>query len=78
MTAEQLWHQFCQETNIEEAIPYEAWSFGGDAATADELLELVLQGRKFGTASAYDEYVAEDALDELPEIGDYSLHHQKL
>jgi len=73
MTAEQLWHQFCQETNIDETTPYEAWSFGGDAATADSLLNLVLQGRKFGTASAYDEYVAEDALNELPKIGDYSV-----
>lgn len=73
MTAEQLWHKFCSEMKIEEATPYEAWSFGGDAATADALLKLVLQGRKFGTASAYDEYVAEDALDELPEIGDYSV-----
>jgi len=73
MTAEQLWHKFCSEMKIDEATPYEAWAFGGDAATADELLELVLQGRKFGTASAYDEYVAENALDELPEIGDYSV-----
>ncbi len=73
MTAEQLWHKFCSEMKIDEATSYEAWSFGGDAATADELLELVLQGRKFGTASAYDEYVAEDALDELPNIGDYSV-----
>ena len=73
MTAEQLWHKFCSEMKVDEATSYEAWSFGGDVATADELLELVLQGRKFGTASAYDEYVAEDALDELPEIGDYSV-----
>ena len=73
MTAEQLWHEFCSEMKIDEATPYEVWSFGGDAATADELLELVRQGRKFGTASAYDEYVAEDALDELPKIGDYSV-----
>lgn len=73
MTAEQLWYKFCSEMKVEEATPYEAWSFGGDTATADALLNLVLQGRKFGTASAYDEYVAEDALDELPKIGDYSV-----
>lgn len=73
MTPEQLWHKFCQERNIEETTPYEAWSFGDNAAMADELLDLVLQGRKFGTAGAYDEYVAEDALDEIPQIGDYSV-----
>lgn len=73
MTAEELWHKFCSEMKIEETTPYEVWSFGGEADAADALLELVLQGRKFGTASAYDEYVAEDALDELPQIGDYSV-----
>lgn len=73
MTAEQLWNKFCRETSIDEATSYEAWSFGGGAAAADELLELVLLGRKFGTASVYDEYIAENALDELPEIGDYSV-----
>ena len=52
MTAEQLWNKFCREASIDEATSYEAWSFGGGAAAADELLELVLQGRKFGTASA--------------------------
>jgi len=71
--AEALWHSFCCEMKIDENTPYEAWSFGGAANAGDELLKLVLQGRKFGTASAYDEYVAEDALEELPQIGDYSV-----
>ena len=73
MKAEALWHSFCCEMKIDENTPYEAWSFGGAANAGDELLKLVLQGRKFGTASAYDEYVAEDALEELPQIGDYSV-----
>jgi len=73
MTAKELWHIFCCEMKIDENTPYEAWSFGGAANAGDELLKLVLQGRKFGTASAYDEYVAEDALEELPKIGDYSV-----
>jgi len=73
MTAEELWRKFCDEAKIDTATPHEVWSFGGDADSADALAELVLSGRKFGTASAYDEYVAEDALDELPNIGDYSV-----
>ena len=73
MTAEELWHQFCNEMKIDEVTPYEAWSFGDEATCGDGLLELVLRGRKFGTASAYDEYIAENALEDLPQIGDYSV-----
>ena len=73
MTAKELWHEFCSERKIDEGTPYEAWSFGDGATWGDDLLELVLLGRKFGTASAYDEYVAEDALEDLPEVGDYSV-----
>lgn len=73
MTAEELWHEFCEKRKVEETTPYEAWGFGGEDDTGDELLDLVLRGRKFGTASAYDEYVAENALDELPKTGDYSV-----
>lgn len=73
MTAKELWYKFCSEMKIDEVTPYEAWSFCDGATWGDNLLELVLQGRKFGTASAYDEYVAEDALDDLPKVGDYSV-----
>ena len=73
MTAKELWYKFCSEMKIDEVTPYEAWSFGDGATWGDNLLELVLQGRKFGTASAYDEYVAEDALEDLPKVGDYSV-----
>lgn len=73
MTAEELWHKYCEEKKIDETTPYEAWSFGGEDDTKDELLKLVLSGRKFGTSSAYDEYVAEDALDDMPQVGDYSV-----
>lgn len=73
MTAEELWHKFCEEKKLDETTPYEAWSFGGEDNTKDELLKLVLCGRKFGTASAYDEYVAENAPDDLPHVGDYSV-----
>ena len=73
MTAEELWHKFCEEKSIDNATPYETWAFGGEDKTKDELIKLVLCGRKFGTASAYDEYVEEEALDDLPKVGDYSV-----
>ena len=66
MNAEQLWTEYCKASGTDENTEYEAWAFGDDEATADELAALVAKGIKFGTASAYDDYVAEDALDELP------------
>ncbi len=73
MIAEELWRKFCDEMKIDEATPYETWSFGGEADIADALLELVLVGRKFGTASAYAEYFEEGTQDDLPQVGDYSV-----
>ena len=73
MTEKELWKEFCEKKNVDINTPYEAWGFGDDEETADELAELVLKGRKFGTASSYDEYVMEDALHELPKAGDYSI-----
>ena len=73
MTAEQLWAEFCLKKNVDINTPYEAYGFGDSDEMADELAELVAKGVKFATASSYDEYVAEDALDELPKPGDYSV-----
>ncbi|MBQ9123397.1 MAG: GNAT family N-acetyltransferase [Lachnospiraceae bacterium] len=73
MTAAKLWHKYCEEKKIDETTPYEAWSFGGEDDAKNELLKRVLCGCKFGTASAYDEYVEEGALEDLPKVGDYSV-----
>lgn len=73
MNAEKLWEEFCKKKNVDINTPYEAWGFGSDAQTADKLSDLVIKGIKFGTASAYDDYVSEDALDEIPKVGDYSV-----
>lgn len=73
MTSEELWAEFCKKKNIDIDTPYEAWSFGDEDEVGDELAELVVKRKKFGTASAYDLYVYEDALDEIPKIGDYSV-----
>ena len=73
MTEEELWDKFCSEKNIDKSTEYEAWSFDDNAKSADELAELVARGIKFGTSSLYDAYVLEDALDEIPKPGDYSV-----
>lgn len=73
MNAEELWEQFCKEKGVDSDTPYEAWAFGGEGNIPDELAELVIKRKKFGTASAYDLYVAEDVLDELPKVGEYSV-----
>lgn len=73
MKTEELWADFCRKKNIDINTPYEAWAFCGGGPAADELAELVLKRRKFGTASAYDDYVFENAIDEIPKQGDYSV-----
>lgn len=60
MKAEQLWTEYCSKKGIDINTPYEAWSFGEDEE-GDDLLRLVLAGKKFGTASLYDAYEAEFA-----------------
>ena len=74
MTEKELWAEFCSKKNIDINTPYEAWGFGGvEESDTDKLAELVLQGKKLGTASSYDEYVLEDITDEIPMVGDYSV-----
>lgn len=67
----QLWKEFCAFKNIPESTPYDYWSFGGDGKTPDELLSLVLEGKKFGTASLYEWYEIDE--EEIPKVGDYSV-----
>ncbi|MBQ2101159.1 MAG: ASCH domain-containing protein [Lachnospiraceae bacterium] len=62
MTAEELW----QQSGL--TGEYDAWSFGDDA---DELAELVKNGVKTATCSAYGFYELEG--EELPQIGECSV-----
>jgi len=62
MTAEELWKQSGLTGT------YEAWAFGG---APDRLAELVLQGVKTATCSAYDLYLEER--EPLPQEGDLSV-----
>jgi len=62
MTAEELW----KKSGL--AGTYEAWPFGG---APDELADLVVQGIKTATCSAYDLYQINN--EPLPQAGDYSV-----
>ena len=62
MTPEELW----ERSGL--AGTYEAWSFG---EAPDKLADLVLQGIKTATCSAYDLYQINT--EPLPQAGDYSV-----
>ena len=62
MTAEELW----ERSGITGS--YEAWPFG---EAPDKLAELVVQGVKTATCSAYDLYQINN--EPLPKTGDYSI-----
>lgn len=55
----------------ENVVPPPAWSFGDSPALADELLDLVLTGRKSATASLVLEYAEAD--EPQPRKGDLSI-----
>ncbi|GAB48029.1 ASCH domain-containing protein [Mobilicoccus pelagius] len=57
--------------NALDSVTPPAWSFGADAAQADALLRLVLEGVKTATASALWDYEAEG--DEVPTPGELSI-----
>lgn len=67
MTPEQLWQEY-KKINPVIGDEFEAWSFG---AEADELANLVLQGQKTATASAYDLY--QIGGEELPQVGTFDV-----
>lgn len=54
-----------------ESVPPEAWSFGDSPELADELLALVLDGTKTGTAASLWEY--DDEGEPVPEVGSLSI-----
>lgn len=67
MTPQELWNEYKQ---INPAIGDEidAWAFG---AEPDLLAQLVLEGTKTATASAYDLYELEN--EPLPQVGTYDV-----
>jgi uncharacterized protein YhfF len=65
-----FWEEYTQ-LYPQAAANYEAWAFGDSPQMADELLYLVIQGIKTGTASNYEIYAISD--ETLPEIGRHSI-----
>lgn len=66
MTAQEMW-KYCGLAR-KVSGEYQAWAFGDDP---DTLAELVLQGIKTATASAYPFYELEN--EPLPQAGEYSV-----
>lgn len=67
MTPERLWQEY-KQINPVIGDEFDAWYFG---AEADELANLVLQGQKTATASAYDLYQLGG--EELPQVGTFDV-----
>lgn len=67
MTAQEMWNTFVKEKNITET-EYDAWAFGDDT---DGLAELVKNGIKTATSSAYPLYEVDH--EPLPEPRGYSV-----
>mgnify|MGYP003276201250 CR=1 FL=1 len=67
MTDQEMWKLFMSKEHLQD-VKYEAWAFGGDP---DGLAQLVLDGIKTGTASAYPLYELKN--EPLPEAGSYSV-----
>jgi uncharacterized protein YhfF len=64
------WDHFQKEKGITSYF-VSAWSFGDIPELADELLGLVLPGKKTGTATLVIELEREG--DKMPEVGDYNI-----
>ncbi|EFQ57577.1 ASCH domain-containing protein [Streptococcus downei] len=76
MTAAELWQEFldqkqAQGYEVEDFPFYEAFQFGLEAQTIDDLARLVKEGIKTATASAYPMYELDQA--PLPQTGTYSI-----
>ena len=72
MDAEALWHAYLDTLNEDSETTRLVWradTFGDTPALADELAELVIEGRKRGTAPCVAEI--ELAGDALPAVGDH-------
>lgn len=68
---EKYWLDFSENSHLDSALP-NAWMFGdGSAEMANELGQLVLQGKKTATCSAYILYEMEN--EPLPQVGQYDI-----
>ncbi|QBQ07484.1 RNA-binding protein [Spiroplasma gladiatoris] len=69
---EDFWLEFIDKNNLEKIIKYsEYFYFGHTEELANNLLELVLSGKKKATSSVLKQFEIEK--ESLPEIGEYSI-----
>jgi uncharacterized protein YhfF len=68
---EEFWQKFCDINNVIYETPFQVWYFGLSSESAEELCQLVLDGKKTATASLPWEY--EDKPEEAPFVGGYSV-----
>lgn len=67
-----FWRRFCEsDSGVEAGEPYQVWHFGDNRELADELCELVLEGRKRATACLVWE--AEHNPSDAPVLNGYSI-----
>lgn len=64
MKAQELWNKYTTDSTL----TYEAWAFGDDP---DGLAQLVVDGIKTATSSAYIFYELEN--EKIPKVGEYSV-----
>jgi uncharacterized protein YhfF len=66
-----FWEKYREKTRLPRDTPWEAWAFGDNPKLADDLLHLIIIGKKRGTADLVAEYEAKG--DPIPEIGGHSV-----
>lgn len=66
----QFWQAFCRKHNLALDTPVEVWAFGDSQAMADDLAQLVDQGIKTATTSAFELYQPGE---HVPAVGEYNI-----
>ena len=71
MRSKEMWLEFIKNNPTFKNRKYDAWCFGGGDVIANELAELVLDGIKTATASAYELYEMDNS--PLPPVGGLNI-----
>jgi len=72
LNIDEFWQGFLKSTNKDLSLKYyECFHFDLDEKSANELLALVLSGKKKATASSLPAYEING--EEIPKVGDYSI-----
>ncbi|MEC6748108.1 ASCH domain-containing protein [Marinilactibacillus sp. XAAS-LB27] len=68
---EKYWHSYAESNGLTLKTP-DSWMFGdGSKALGDELVNLVLSGKKTGTCAAKESYIVEK--EAIPKVGQYDI-----